>query len=310
MTFRNIEIKEISNILGVEYLGENSVVNALNLANRELNGNNLTYIGHESYLKYLAQEDIVGAILSKEHFELLDSSLKESKSFFVVDNPEKEFYNLHDYLYKNTDFYISPSNSISIRGENVIIHPSAVVEDGVTIQDNVVIGPNAVIHTGTIIGSNVTINAGAVIGGQGFQVLYNDEVPYLVKHVGGVKINDNVSIGANSCIANSLFDGYTEIGRSTKIDDLVFVAHNCKIGENCVLTPGAIMTGSSSLDNGVWLAPNAVILNKLNVGEEAFVGSMSLVLKNVPENTQVFGVPAKKLGTTVSKRPKEDCDKI
>lgn len=305
MTFRNIEIQEISEILGVDFLGENVVVNALNLANRMLSGNNLTYIGHEGYLKYLAQEEIVGAIISEEHFQLLDLNLRNNTVFFVVENPEMEFYKLHNYLYEKTDFYSSPTNSKSIRGENVVIHPTAVIEEGVTIKNNVSIGANVVIHTGSIIGSNVTINAGAVIGGQGFQVLYNDEVPYLAKHVGGVKINDNVSIGANSSIANSLFDGYTEIGKSTKIDDLVFVAHNCKVGENCVLVSGAVMTGSSVLDEGAWLAPNAVVLNKIKVGKEALVGALSLVTKNVTENTKVFGLPAKKIGLTKTRKKNE-----
>lgn len=299
MNFRNIEVDEISTILGIGYRGQNTVVNALNLANRDLNGSNLTYIGHESYLKYLVQEEIIGAFISEEHFDLLDDEIKNTKTFFVVKSPENYFYNLHNYLYESTDFYSAILNSTC--GKNTTIHPTAFVEEGVTIGDNVVIGPNVVIHKGVIIGSNVVINAGAVIGSQGFQVLYNDEVPYLVKHVGGVKIGDNVSIGANSCVANSLFDGYTEIGSSTKIDDLVFIAHNCKVGKNCVLTPGVVMAGSSILEDGVWLAPNAVILNRVNVGQESLVGSHSLVTKTVLDNTKVFGVPAKRIGRTISK---------
>ncbi|MGS0692283.1 DapH/DapD/GlmU-related protein [Shewanella sp. 30m-9] len=310
MTFRSIELQSISDILGVELLGKNVVVNALNLANRMLIGKNLTYIGHETYLKYLAQEEIVGVMISEEHFQLLDSNLKNSISFFVVDNPEKEFYNLHNYLYENTDFYISPSESVSIRGKNLIIHPTAVIDDGVTIQDNVIIGANAVIHTGTVVGSNVTINAGAVIGEQGFQVLYNADVPYLVKHVGGVKIGDNVSIGANCCIAKSLFDGYTEVGSSTKIDNLVSIAHNCKIGNNCVLTSGVIMTGSAILDDGVWLAPNAVVLNKLKVGRESLVGALSLVTKDIDKYTKTFGLPAVNKGTTTTKLAKKNNKKM
>ncbi|EKO3667342.1 hypothetical protein M3891_003119 [Vibrio metschnikovii] len=287
-------MQSISEILNVDYIGKNVTVNSLNLANRKLHGNNLTYVGNESYLKYLAQNEIVAAIITEEHFELLDSKLKESKSFFIMENPEAEFYKLHGFLCENTDFYTSPS--LSKCGENVAIHQTAVIEEGVEIGNNVVIAANAVIYKGTVIGDNVVIEAGAVIGTQGFQVLYNKEVPYLVKHVGGVKINDNVFVGANSCISNSLFDGYTEIGRSTKIDSLVFVAHNCKIGENCVLTSGVVMAGSSTLEDGVWLAPNSVILNRINVGQKSLVCSHSLVMKDVPDNTKVIGVPARKVG--------------
>lgn len=301
MTFRNISIQDISKILGIDYLGKSVEINALNLANRELKGNNLTYVGHESYLSYLEQEEIVCALVTEEHFLLLEPQLRKKISFFLVDNPEKEFYSLHHYLCAKTDFYYPNLERKSVVGENVVIHPTALVEDGVIIKNNVQIGPNAVIHTGSIIGNNVVINSGAIIGEEGFQVLYNDDVPYLVKHVGGVKIHDNVSIGANTCIAKSLFDGYTEIGASTKIDNLVSIAHNCKIGENCVLTSGVIMTGSSLLDNGVWLAPNAVVLNKLTVGKDSLIGALSLVTKNVEKYTKAFGLPAIKKGITVKK---------
>ncbi|MDD9196705.1 hypothetical protein PVK62_12815 [Aliivibrio sp. S3MY1] len=299
MTFRNILIQDVSKILGIDFLGKNVAINALNLANRELKGNNLTYVSHENYLRYLEQDEIVCALVTEEHFLLLEPELRKKITFFLVDSPEKEFYSLHHYLYEKTDFYYSNLETKLIIGENVVIHPTAVVEDGVIIKNNVQIGPNAVIHTGSIIGNNVVINSGVIIGEEGFQVLYNDDIPYLIKHVGGVKIHDNVSIGANTCIAKSLFDGYTEIGASTKIDNLVSIAHNCKIGKNCVLTSGVIMTGSSLLDDGVWLAPNAVVLNKLTVGKESLIGALSLVTKNVEKYTKAFGLPAIKKGITV-----------
>ena len=305
MTFRNIEAQEISKILGVDFLGENVVISALNLANRMLTGNNLSYIGDKSYIKHLDKDEIVAVLISEDDFKLVDDELKKTKLFFLAHDPEKRFYELHHYLCDNTDFYLSPSDLISTRGENVFIHPTAVIEDGVHIESNVSIGANVVIHKRTIIGNNVTINAGAVIGGQGFQVLYNNDVPYLVKHVGGVKIHDNVSIGANTSISNSLFDGYTEIGSSTKIDDLVFIAHNCKVGENCVLISGAVMAGSSTLEDGVWLAPNSVVINKAKVASEALIGALSLVAWPVGENNKMFGLPAKKIGVTSSRKNKK-----
>lgn len=134
---------------------------------------------------------------------------------------------MHNYLYKNTDFYkVQLSSKV---GENVVIHPTAYVENGVTIGNNVIIGPKAIIHSNTIIGNNVEINSGATIGSQGFQLLYDGKIPYMAKHVGGVKIGDNVLIGANTTIANSLFEGYTEIGNNTKIDDLVLLLITVKL---------------------------------------------------------------------------------
>lgn len=295
MNNRECNLKEISEIIGIDFIGKNLDINALNLCSRDfIHKEVLSYIANEKFSKYLIKEEIKAVILSKNHYDELEQGIKDKKSFFLVDNPEKVFYYLHNYLHKNTNFYkVELSSKV---GENVVIHPTAYIEDGVVIGNNVTIGPKAIIHSNTIIGDNVEINSGAIIGSQGFQLLYDEKAPYMAKHVGGVKIGNNVLIGANTTIANSLFEGYTEIGNNTKIDDLVFIAHNCKIGENCVLIAGAIMTGSSSLDDNVWLAPNSVILNQINVSKNSFVGASSLVTKNVDEKTKVFGLPAKKIG--------------
>ncbi|OOF13147.1 hypothetical protein BZG84_16050, partial [Salinivibrio sp. PR932] len=280
-------------------IGDDHVINSLNLINRELFGSNLTYVGHENYISYINREEVTAVILNEDIFNSVEPEIKDKKTFFVVENPEDEFYSLHNYLLKNTEFYNDDKESVY--GDNLNIHPTAVVEDGVIIKDNVTIGPHAVIHKGSIIGNNVVIHSGARIGSQGFQVIYCDAVPHLIQHVGGVKIHDDVSIGANSCIANSLFDGYTEIGKSTKIDALVFIAHNCKVGKNCVITPGVVMAGSSLVDDGVWLAPNSVVLNGVEVGDNSLVCSHSLVMKDVPANTKVIGMPARKVGKIESK---------
>ncbi|NMU75662.1 hypothetical protein HKB17_00950, partial [Vibrio parahaemolyticus] len=106
---------------------------------------------------------------------LLEPNLRHKIAFLLVDEPEREFYKLHHYLYERTDFYLPNLEVNSSVGENVTIHPTAVIEDGVIIKNNVQVGPNAVIHTGSVIGNNVVINAGVIIGEEGFQVLYNDE---------------------------------------------------------------------------------------------------------------------------------------
>jgi UDP-3-O-[3-hydroxymyristoyl] glucosamine N-acyltransferase len=295
MKYRQIDLNSISEILSVNLIGINVEINSLNLCNRDFIHNKvLTYVAHEKFFQYLNKEEIKAIIISKELYEMFDNDALSEKAFFIVDNPEKIFYDLHNYLCKNTEFY--KSNIIAKLGKNVFIHPTAYIEDGVEIGDNVNIGPKVVIHKNIIIGNDVNINSGAIIGTQGFQVLHNGKIPYLVTHVGGVKIGNNVSIGANTTIANSLFEGFTQIGNNTKIDDMVFIAHNCKIGENCILIAGSIMTGSSSLDDNVWLAPNSVILNQINVSKNSFVGASSLVTKNVEEHTKVFGLPAKKIG--------------
>jgi len=295
MTYRKVNLKKISEIIEIELIGDNFDINALNLCNRDfLNNYVLTYVAHEKFLQYLNKEEIKGVIISNKLYEKLDKNSLESKAYFVTETPEKVFYELHNHLAKETEFYNAKLGTKL--GNNVNIHPTAWMEDGVEIGDNVTIGPKVVVYKNTIIGNCVNINAGTIVGTQGFQVLYDEKIPYLISHVGGVKVGNNVSIGSNTTIANSLFEGYTEVGNYTKIDDMVFIAHNCKVGEKCVLIAGSIMTGSSSLDENVWLAPNSVILNQIKVNKNSFVGASSLVTKNVEEQTKVFGLPAKKIG--------------
>lgn len=295
MNNRQCSLKEISEIIGIDFIGQNVDINALNLCSRDfLHNKVLSYVANEKFIKYLSKEEIRAVFISQNHYDELEQNIKDKKSFFIVDNPEKVFYDLHNYLYKNTDFYnVKLLNKV---GENVVIHPTAYIEDGVEIGNNVTIGAKVVIHSNTVIGDNVEINSGVIIGSQGFQVLYDNNVSYHVKHVGGVKIGNNVLINSNTCIANSLFEGYTEIGDNTKIDNLVHIAHNCIIGKNCVIVPGVVLTGSVIVDDNVWIAPNSVILNQLKVSRNSFVGASSLVTKNVEEKTKVFGLPAKKIG--------------
>jgi UDP-3-O-[3-hydroxymyristoyl] glucosamine N-acyltransferase len=294
MTTRNIKISEISEILSSDYIGNDVNIDSLNLINRESEYKNImTYITDESFIQYIDNDRIRGLFIDKNLLNLLDKKLFSNKTFFITEAPEKDFYILHNYLSENTNFY--KTNILNHRGKNVTIHPASFIEDKVYIGNNVTIGANAVIHKNTILGDNVNILSGAIIGGEGFQVLFDKNIPYLVNHAGGVKIGNNVRIGNNTCIANSIFEGFTEVGDNTKIDNLVHIAHNCKIGKNCIVVPGVVLLGSSILEDNVWVSPNSVILNKVIIRKNGNVGSMSLVARNVKENTKVFGIPAKKM---------------
>ena len=231
----------------------------------------------------------------EDDYNQLSSMEQKSKTFFIVDYPETSFYKLHKILTGNNDFYIENSLKSQIC-ETSIIHKSAIIEDNVKIGSNTIIGPNSIIRKNTVIENNVKIGANSEIGTEGFQVIYNEnKEPYLVEHVGGVKIEDNVSIGSNSSVCNSLFEGYTKIGTNTKIDCHVHIAHNCEIGSNTVIVDGTILLGSVKINNNVWVGPNSVIMNKIIINNNSFVGSSSLVGKNVEPNSKVFGIPARRI---------------
>ena len=132
---------------------------------------------------------------------------------------------------------------------------------------------------------------------------------YLAEHVGKPIIGDNCDIhpsavihlchdayvGDNTTVGNALFEGVTEVGPYSKLDNHVHFAHNCKCGENCFITACSLLMGSTTLDNNVWLAPNAVTLNGVHVHDDGFVGAISFANKEVFEGEVVAGIPARVL---------------
>ena len=139
--------------------------------------------------------------------------------------------------------FVSPSAKI---GQDVYIGPFTYLGENVEIGDGTRIFPNVTIYDGTRIGQRVTIHAGAVIGADGFGFAPNTEGYEKIPQIGIVIIEDDVEIGANTCIDRSTM-GQTLIHRGVKLDNLVQVAHNCEIGENTVMSAQAGMAGSTKI---------------------------------------------------------------
>ena len=142
--------------------------------------------------------------------------------------------------------FVSQSAKI---GKDVYIAPFAYIGDNVTVGDGCRIFPHVIIYEGCRIGNNVTIHAGTVIGADGFGFAPNQEGYDKIPQIGIVVIEDDVEIGANTCIDRSTM-GQTIIHKGVKLDNLIQVAHNCEIGENTVMSAQVGMAGSTKI--GAW----------------------------------------------------------
>ena len=153
------------------------------------------------------------------------------------------------------------------------------------------IHPTAVISNAKI-GKNVIIGAGAVIGGEGFGYM-PDENGELIQfpHIGKVIIEDDVEIGANVCIDRGAL-GDTIIGKGTKIDNLVHIAHNVEIGKNCQIICHVSLGGSVKIGDNSFIGIGASIRNQIKIGKNVMVGMGAVVVKDVPDNTTMVGNPA------------------
>jgi UDP-3-O-[3-hydroxymyristoyl] glucosamine N-acyltransferase len=178
-------------------------------------------------------------------------------------------------------------------GKNVSIGHHCYICREAVLGDNVIIKNNVSIGCPTQIGKNTIIWSGVIIGTDGYGYFKKDDgINYKIPHLGGVKIGENVEIGANTCIdRGTLAD--TIIGNNVKIDNLCHVAHNVKIEDNVMLTASVTLGGSSILKENVYVAPGAIILNQITVNKDAFVTVGAVVMKNIPENTVVYGNPAR-----------------
>jgi UDP-3-O-[3-hydroxymyristoyl] glucosamine N-acyltransferase len=176
-------------------------------------------------------------------------------------------------------------------GNRVTLFPGVVLYEGVEVGDDVVLHANVTVREGCRIGNRVIIHSGVVIGSDGFGYAPDGKGWYKIPQVGIVVIEDDVEIGANSTIDRAALD-VTRIGRGTKIDNLVQIAHNCIIGENCMIVAQVGIAGSAKLGEHVTLAGQTAVAGHLEIGANAMVGGMSGVHSNLPPGAMVSGIPA------------------
>lgn len=177
-------------------------------------------------------------------------------------------------------------------GEDVYIGPFTYVGDGVKIGKGSMIYPHVTIYDGCQIGQNVTIHAGAVIGADGFGFAPSQEGYDKIPQMGIVVIEDNVEIGANTCVDRSTM-GQTVIHKGVKLDNLIQVAHNCEIGENTVMSAQVGMAGSTKVGAWCMVGGQAGFSGHITIADKTFIGAQSGVISNTKGNgEQLIGAPA------------------
>lgn len=177
-------------------------------------------------------------------------------------------------------------------GGNVRIYPQAYVGDNVSLGSNVTIYSGVKIYEGCVIGNNVSINAGSVIGADGFGFAPNADGTYSkIPQLGNVVIEDDVEIGANTCIDRATM-GSTLIKRGVKLDNLIQIGHNVTIGENTVLAAQNGVAGSSKVGKNVMSGGQVGISGHLTVGDNVKLASKTGVTGNIEDGATYIGYPS------------------
>jgi UDP-3-O-[3-hydroxymyristoyl] glucosamine N-acyltransferase len=185
--------------------------------------------------------------------------------------------------------YIGPD---VVLGENVTIYPNVTILDKSTIGKNTVIWPGAVVRENCHIGDDCILHPNSTIGADGFGFRPSAEKGLVkIPQIGNVVIGNNVEIGANSCVDRGKFSS-TILGDGCKIDNLVQIGHNSRLGKFCIMAGSSGLAGSVTLGNGVIIGGSASIKDHTTIGDGAIVGAGSGVAADVPAGKTVLGYPA------------------
>jgi UDP-3-O-[3-hydroxymyristoyl] glucosamine N-acyltransferase len=294
-----VKLGEIAHLLKGEVIGppqaaDIEITRASGIKEAQLG--DITFLSVESYRKHLSGCK-ASCIMVKEPID----GLKIAQ--LRVSNPHLAFAKLLEH------FFIKPKRPVGISkyaiisdsatiGKDVSVFPFSYISDGVSIDDgtfiypfvfvgnNTIIGkdctiyPNVVLRENVKIGNRVTIHSGSVIGSDGFGYVFEESRHYKIPQVGGVIIEDDVEIGSNVSVDRAT-TGNTIIGEGTKIDNLVQIAHNVKIGKNCIIIAQVGIAGSSEIGDFVTLAGQVGIVDHVTIESGTMIGAQSGVIGDV-----------------------------
>ncbi len=220
---------------------------------------------------------------------LVAKKLESENIVRYVDNPRLEFAKLLNFLSKNIkkNKTFKFNQSGYYHGENITIGESVIIEPFVRLGNNIKIGNNTIIKSGVIIednviiGENCYIRENSIIGGEDFGIETDtDGSTVRIPHFGGVKIGNNVEIGAGSTVCSGTIEE-TIVEDYVKVDYSVNVGHNTKIGRGTLICAGALIGGSSILGSNVFVGMNASIKSKMLIGNNAVVGMGSIICTHI-----------------------------
>jgi len=302
------KLREVCDLIGGELLGDGDTEIHGVAGIKEAGKGEITFVANSKYLSQIDKTNASAIIVCK-------GTKCNGKSVILVDNPYwafvkvmeafsegkvKKHRGIHESAVIGDNVEIAEDawiQAYSFIGDNVRIGSGTVISPFVYIGDNAVIGsqtliyPLVTIREEVKIGDRVIIHSGTVIGSDGFGFARVNGKNYKVPQLGTVVIEDDVEIGANVTVDRAAMDE-TRIGRGTKIDNLVQIAHNVLVGQDCLIVAQVGIAGSTEIKDRVNLAGQVGIVGHVTIGEDAQIAAKSGVSKNIPPGPFVWsGIP-------------------
>lgn len=302
---------ELASATGAELRGDGSVIICRAASIEHASVGDITFVANPHYHRFIATTTASAIVLDPATSCDRIPTLRHTNPYLI-------FARIIDLLYSDPEMVSAGINQTSVVEPGARIEPSAsigplchvrpgaqigsgsrlvssvYVGDDVTVGSDCLLYPGVRIMPGCTIGNNVILHAGVVIGSDGFGYAPSETGIKKIKQIGWVEIEDDVEIGANTTVDRGAL-GPTRIGRGTKIDNLVQVAHNVEIGANSLLCAQVGISGSAKLGNGVVLAGQVGVVGHLKLGDGVQVGAQSGVAHDVEAGQTLLGSPAREL---------------
>lgn len=312
MTTAKKTLSELAHHVGGRVIGDEGVEIWRVASIEEAGQGDITFIAHPRYRSYLANCKASAIIIGPG--VALQGAVGSGRSFLQVSHPYIAFAKILRLFtpLPQYDSQVSPHSSIdptALLGEEVTVFPYVYVGKGVKVKrgtvlfpgvflgDGVEVGEDCVLHAqvtvreGCRLGNRVILHPGVVIGSDGFGYAGEGRERVKIPQVGTVEIEDDVEIGANTTVDRATL-GRTVIGRGTKIDNLVQIAHNVVVGEDSIIAAQAGIAGSTRIGNEVILAGQVGVVNHVEIGDRARIGPQSGIPQSVPPGALLSGAIA------------------
>jgi UDP-3-O-[3-hydroxymyristoyl] glucosamine N-acyltransferase len=305
-------IQEINQVIKGEIVGNTTAIITAPEQLEEAKDTEISFIGNKKYEKFWSDSKACVAVVNQD----ISIEPGENRAFIKVSNadlamsqvlelfapPTPVFaINIHptavvdasatigNHTKIGAGVYIGPNVKI---GENVLIYPNVTILDACTIGNQTTIWSGTVVRERCHIGSHCIIHPNATIGADGFGFRPDPERGLVkIPQIGNVIIGNGVEIGANSCVDRGKFSS-TIVGDGCKIDNLVQIGHNSKLGKFCIMAGNSGLAGSVTLGNGVIIGGSASIKDHTVIGDGAIVGAGSGVTGDIPAGKTMLGYPA------------------
>ena len=310
---KSFSIEQINEKLKGEIVGSTATLITGPEQLEQANEQQITFIGNRKYIKLWETSKACAAIINADidavpgdnrafiKVKNADIAMAEILELFIPEAPEFEEAIhpkavVHPSVVMGTGCKIGAGCYVGKNvqlGNYVILYPNTTILDNTTIGNNTTIWSGTVVRERCVIGSHCILHPNVTIGADGFGFRPSPDGKGLLKipHIGNVIIGNGVEIGSSSCVDRGKFSA-TIIGDGCKIDNLVQIGHNCKMGRSCIMAGSSGLAGSVTLGDGVVVGGSASISDHVTLGNGVQVGGGSGVLSNWEDGKKILGYPA------------------